>query len=67
MNPNILCLMKLFEKDELRNQGDSNKEEGAFSILGKQIKDIEIYCLVAKDPEDIALNDSIPEEVKISV
>ncbi|KAG5531981.1 hypothetical protein RHGRI_026558 [Rhododendron griersonianum] len=66
-DPNILCLMIHFEKDELRNQGDPNKEEGAFSNLEKQIKDTETYCLVAKDPEDIALNDSIPEEVKISV
>ncbi|KAF7115704.1 hypothetical protein RHSIM_RhsimUnG0049000 [Rhododendron simsii] len=67
MNPNILCLMIHFENDEVRNQGDPNKEEGAFSNLEKQIKDTEIYCLVAKDLEDIALNDRILEEVKISV
>ncbi|KAI8538571.1 hypothetical protein RHMOL_Rhmol09G0114300 [Rhododendron molle] len=67
MDPNILCLMIHFEKDELRNQGEPNKDEGAFSNLAKQIKDTETYCWVAKDPEDIALNDSIPEEVKISV
>ncbi|KAE9457483.1 hypothetical protein C3L33_10627, partial [Rhododendron williamsianum] len=52
---------------ELRNQGDPNKEEGAFSNLEKQIKDSETYCLVAKDLEDVALNDSIPIEMKISV
>ncbi|KAE9452092.1 hypothetical protein C3L33_16007, partial [Rhododendron williamsianum] len=56
-----------FEEKELRNQevnGDLNNE-GAFSNLEKQlIRDSETYCMVVKDPEGIALNGSISEEVK---
>ncbi|KAI8538575.1 hypothetical protein RHMOL_Rhmol09G0114500 [Rhododendron molle] len=62
MDPNILCLMIHFEKDELRNQGDPNKEEGAFSNLAKQIKDIETYCWIGHRREKSVVGVVIREE-----